>query len=216
MNSQTELRKAIEKEEENIINNRLQDLAKKAKINPNTIWETRKRAKGCNGLDYKTITEEGKHLTDPQETKDHIASYFEELYQAREGTPEYSKWTKTITETVRQALKPQRCEAHDNEINIKDFNSVIKKLKRKKSLGPDRIPNEIFIEGTPETRKILKAMIEKAHESENIPQAWEEGEIIRLYKGKGTKGKCSNERGITLASNVGKVYERIINERIKK
>ena len=127
MNSQTELRKAIEKEEENIINNRLQDLAKKAKINPNTIWETRKRAKGCNGLDYKTITEEGKHLTDPQETKDHIASYFEELYQAREGTPEYNKWTKTITETVRQALKPQRCEAHDNEINITEFNSVIKK-----------------------------------------------------------------------------------------
>ena len=123
---------------------------------------------------------------------------------------------KPGTETVRQALKPQRCEAHDNEINTNEFNSVIKKLKRKKSLGPDRIPNEIFIEGTPETRKILKAMIEKAHESENIPQAWEEGEIIRLYKGKGTKGKCSNERGITLASNVGKVYERIINERIKK
>ena len=59
-------------------------------------------------------------------------------------------------------------------------------------------------------------MIKKAHEAEQIPQAWEEGEIIRLYKGKYTKGKCSNERGITLASNVGKVYERIINERIKK
>ena len=130
MNSQTELSKAIEKEEENIINNRLQDLAKKARINPNTIWETRKRAKGFNGLDYKTITEEGKHLTDPQETKDYIANYFEELYQAREGTPEYSKWTKITTETVRQALKPQRCEADNNEINIKEFNSVIKKTEK--------------------------------------------------------------------------------------
>ena len=127
MNSQTELRKAIEKEEENIMNKRLQDLAKKARINPNTIGETRKRAKGYNGLEYKTINEEGKYLTDPQETKDHIANYFEELYQAREGTPEYSKWTKIITETVRQALKPQRCEADSNEINIKEFNSVIKK-----------------------------------------------------------------------------------------
>ena len=37
-----------------------------------------------------------------------------------------------------------------------------------------------------------------------------------MYKGKGQKGKCSNERGITLASNVGKVYKRIINERVKK
>ena len=52
--------------------------------------------------------------------------------------------------------------------------------------------------------------------SQQIPPSWLQGEIIRLYKGKGHKGKCSNERGITLASNVGKVYERIINERIKK
>ena len=51
---------------------------------------------------------------------------------------------------------------------------------------------------------------------EDIPERWQEGEIKRLYKGKGQKGKCSNERGITLASNVGKVVERIINERVKK
>ena len=50
----------------------------------------------------------------------------------------------------------------------------------------------------------------------DVPTVWQEGEIIRLYKGKGTKGKCSNERGITLSSNFGKVYERIINERVIK
>ena len=59
-------------------------------------------------------------------------------------------------------------------------------------------------------------MIEKAHIAGKIPQAWEEGEIVILYKGKGTKGKCSNKRGITLAINVGKVFEMVINERFKK
>ena len=63
---------------------------------------------------------------------------------------------------------------------------------------------------------LLTDSIEKVHKSEEIPHSWEEGEIIRIYKGKGQKGKCSNERGITLASNIGKVYERIINERVKK
>ena len=42
------------------------------------------------------------------------------------------------------------------------------------------------------------------------------GTITRLYKGKGRKGMCSNERGITVASNVGKVYEIIINNRALK
>ena len=58
-------------------------------------------------------------------------------------------------------------------------------------------------------------MIERAHTNEEIPQSWEEGEIIRLYKGKGVKGKWSNEREITLAISVGKVLKRIIYERVK-
>lgn len=47
---------------------------------------------------------------------------------------------------------------------------------------------------------------------------WHEGDILRIYqyKGKGKKGKCSNERSITLSSNLGKLYERILNARIKK
>ena len=50
-------------------------------------------------------------------------------------------------------------------------------------------------------------------EKGNIPEQWLNGNITRLYKGKGTKGKCSNERGITLASNVGKLFERMVNNR---
>ena len=93
---------------------------------------------------------------------------------------------------------------------------AIKELKRKKSLGPDKIPNEIFIEANKKTREILREVIAKVHKSEEIPHSWEEGEIIRIYKGKGQKEKYSNERWITLARNIGKVYERIINERVKK
>ncbi len=47
-------------------------------------------------------------------------------------------------------------------------------------------------------------------QTEEIPKQWQKGEIIRFYKGKGVKGKFSNERGIILASNIGKVYERLI------
>ena len=61
-------------------------------------------------------------------------------------------------------------------------------------------------------RRILQQITTKKH----IPPQWQKGQIIRLYKGKGKRGKCSNERGITLASNFGKVYERIINERAKE
>ena len=98
---------------------------------------------------------------------------------------------------------------------LKVWQPTIKRLQRNNSRGPDDISNELFIEANEATKEILKAMIENVHKNKEIPPAWE-GEIIRLYKGKGQKGKCSNERGIMLASNAGKVYERIINERVKK
>ena len=37
---------------------------------------------------------------------------------------------------------PQNPEGDENRTNAKEFNTVIKKLKGKKSIGPDRIPNE--------------------------------------------------------------------------
>ena len=72
------------------------------------------------------------------------------------------------------------------------MNLVIKKLKRNKSMGPkwDKIPHEMFIEADKETRSILKEILEQIHKTEEIPNSWEEGEIIRLYKGKGLKGNA--------------------------
>ena len=43
------------------------------------------------------------------------------------------------------------------------------------------------------------------------PNEWQEGEILHLYKGKGERGKCSNEREITLSSNMGIINNRIQN-----
>ena len=94
---------------------------------------------------------------------------------------------------------------------MKELNQAIKKLKRNKSLGPDMIPNKIFIEANQKTRKKYLEVLNNIHR-EARPDSWRIGHIKRLYKGKGVKGKCSNERGITLASNFGKLYERIINE----
>ena len=92
---------------------------------------------------------------------------------------------------------------------------MYKKAKKEKSTGPDRIPNEAIIEADLETREIYLKVMNQIYQEETIPKEWQEGEIIRIYKGKGEKGKCSNERGITLASNMGKVFERMVNNRVK-
>ena len=88
-----------------------------------------------------------------------------------------------------------------------------KQLKRNKALGPDELPNELFVEANNYTIQLLTDLLNIVHMRKNIPDEWRKGIITRLYNGKGKKGKCSNERGITVSSNIGKVYERIIDNR---
>jgi len=105
-----------------------------------------------------------------------------------------------------QALKTDKPKTIIDPIRFEEVVQAIATIKRNKSLGPDKIPNEAFIEANQKTRKIITEALNRTYQEEIIPNNWKEGEIIRLYKGKGVKGKCSNERGITLASNTGKLF----------
>ena len=96
---------------------------------------------------------------------------------------------------------------------MKELEIAIRSLKTRKCPGPDNIPNEIFSKSSKATRYIYLNMFNKILRKREIPPQWLNGNITRLYKGKGTKGKCSNERGITLASNIGKLFERMVNNR---
>ena len=112
--------------------------------------------------------------------------------------------TIKISEDMRKTATP---------ISPEELKQAIKKLKRGKVSGPDGMPNGIFTEAQPQTLRIYQIILNKIAMSKNIPRQWKQGQISRLYKGKGRRGKCSNERGITLPSNIGKVFERVLNAR---
>ena len=164
----------------------------------------------------ETKDEDGTLFSDPEEAKTHIANYYENLYQAREGEASHKEWTDHINKEVNAIERSRERSLNQDQFSIDELNECIKSLKRNKSTGPDRIPNEIYIEANANTRKIYLQAMNKAYDREVIPRQWQQGNIIRLYKGKGTKGKCSAERAITLASNTGKLFERLINNRIQK
>ena len=62
----------------------------------------------------------------------------------------------------------------------KELNSVIKKLKRKKAIGPDNIPNELFIEANEDTKQIYLEHFNSINQSMEIPEEWQEGNIIKV------------------------------------
>ncbi len=194
----------------------MEKILEKGRTNPNVIWEIKKATWTDPDLEYDIRKEDGTVITDPEEARKHCADYFEDLYQARPGTTEYKEWTTHITEKVQTIVKNHKLKGiQEEKITMEELEKTIKKLRRNKSVGPDQIPNEMFLEATKETKEIYLEIINQIDRTEEIPAGWQQGEIKRIYKGKGSKGKCSNERGISLASNFGKLYERILNNRIK-
>ena len=211
--AQIKLRDSIADDEKEKLQQKIKKIATEAKKSPDVIWKIAKKLKRNVAEEKETTkTEEGIELKNPQEAMEHIAKYYETLYRAREGEPGTEESTQNI---IKQVEKWTQEEANNEPpITDKELRMIQKRLKRKKACGPDNIPNEVITEADPETLKIHKGILNHIYKEENIPIDWQKGSIKRLYKGKGEKGKCSNERGITLASNIGKLFERVVNNRI--
>ena len=51
---------------------------------------------------------------------------------------------------------------------------------------------------------------------EKIPRSWRVGDIVSIYKGKGSKHDLKNQRGISLTSAVLKCLEKVLSNRIEE
>ena len=95
-----------------------------------------------------------------------------------------------------------------------EIQSAVNQLKNGKSAGPDGIPAEALKANLVASVDVLHPLFESIWKEENIPSDWKEGYLIKLPK-KGDLSQCLNYRGITLLSIPGKVFNRILLNRMK-
>ena len=103
----------------------------------------------------------------------------------------------------------------DSTISMEELNYAMKKLKQKKSPGPDGITNEMLINaGKPALYKLLE-IFNKTWQEGSLPQSWREATMIPIHKKGKSKTEATSYRPISLTSCVVKLLERIINARMK-
>ena len=94
-----------------------------------TFWKTKGKTCGMQGgLNYTTIDENGNLLENPEEAKEHIANYYENLYQAREGRKEYENWTHKIKTTVKRIEQSDTMQQPVERITSDELKKSVKKL----------------------------------------------------------------------------------------
>ena len=97
--------------------------------------------------------------------------------------------------------------------SIDEVTKAINQLKTNKSGGPDLLLNEFLMHGKHVLAPCILSLFNKLFELEYFPDSWSEGFVIPLHK-KGSINDEKNYRGITLLSILGKLFTRIINNRL--
>ena len=103
----------------------------------------------------------------------------------------------------------------DIPITATEVRKANKQIKSNKSGGPDKVMNELFIHGVHAYISYLTKLFNKIFILGYFPEKWADGYIVPVHK-KGSIDHVQNYRGITLLSCFGKLFSRVINNRLNE
>ncbi|KAG7300726.1 hypothetical protein JYU34_015052 [Plutella xylostella] len=99
---------------------------------------------------------------------------------------------------------------------MKEIMEALKRMKVGKSAGYDRVSLEMLRAGGGVAASELYQLFNECWRCGAVPRDWCRAVIVPLYKGKGSLQTCNSYRGISLLSIVGKLYAKILIERVVK
>ncbi|KAK3572660.1 hypothetical protein QTP86_001628 [Hemibagrus guttatus] len=89
-------------------------------------------------------------------------------------------------------------------------------MKSGKAVGPDDIPVEVWKCLGEAAVEFLTSLFNRVLESERMPEEWRRSVLVPIFKNKGDVQSCSNYRGIKLMSHTIKLWERVVEARLRK
>ena len=110
---------------------------------------------------------------------------------------------------------PVMREENEREITIKEVKRALNETKGGKAPGMDGVRVEMLKEEGVAVLEWLAKLFNICFMLSIVPVDWVIVCKVPLYKGKGDMYECSNFRGISLLSVVGKVYGRVLINRIR-
>ncbi|XP_068228054.1 uncharacterized protein [Palaemon carinicauda] len=99
-------------------------------------------------------------------------------------------------------------------VTRREVEQAVKKMKNGKAAGPDNLPLEVWKGLGEEGIDILWELAQKIFNQEKMPEEWRRSLIIPIYKGKDIQ-ECGNYRGINLIKYTMKIWEKIIEKRLR-
>ena len=146
---------------------------------------------------------DGNVLTSEDDVLRRWKEYFDQLMNEENERETRLENAEPVNKEVKQITK-------------EEVRRTLKRMKVGKAVGPDDIPIEAWIGLGEIAVDFLTTVFNKILESEKMPDEWRNSVLVPIFKNKGDVQNCSNYRGIKLINHSMKLWERVVETRLRK
>jgi hypothetical protein len=141
-----------------------------------------------------------------EEIKDRWREYFDKLFNGENEGPTL-ELDDSFDDTNRSFVR---------RIQEAEIGEALKRMKGGKAMGPDGIPIEVWRYLGAKAIVWLTKLFNLIFRSNKIPEEWRRSILVPIFKNKGDVQSCTNYRGIKLMSHTMKLWERVIEHRLRR
>ncbi|KAK3560749.1 hypothetical protein QTP86_016542, partial [Hemibagrus guttatus] len=142
-------------------------------------------------------------LTSEENVRRRWKEYFEELMNEENEREKRVEGVNSVEQKV-------------DKIRNDEVRKALKRMKSGKAVGPDDIPLEVWKCLGEAAVEFLTSLFNRVLESERMPEEWRRSVLVPIFKNKGDVQSCINYRGIKLTSHTMKLWERVVEARLRK
>ena len=168
-------------------------LVKKEKGKSAAIFKLKEKILGSrkDGMESVSMNDpvSGHMICNPEELKKASVDYLSKILTNRAPKEEYKQNLYILKQL--HATRMSEEDTTEEELTEKDFQNMLKKMKKKKA---DKY--KFTLNGGESYQKTLFCLYKKVWATEEKPIAWEKTSCTMLYKQKGNKSEFSNQRFI--------------------
>ena len=149
-----------------------------------------------------TKNENGNVMVNSEAVLKRWKEYFEKLMNKENNRDPRTEEAEVVNEEV-------------NYISREEVKNALRSMKKGKVVGPDELPVEVWKCIGKMGIEFLTRLFNRLLMGERMPEEWRRNVLIPIYKNKGDALCCGNYREIKLMSHTMKVWERIIEARLR-
>ena len=166
----------------------------------------------CRATNPKPFNTPDGEVTDDQKKANAHNKFFASVNRASKTTEDDKELLDELKAKEKSA--GANIEMFEENFTLSELNSALKKLKTRKSPGPDGIHNEMLKHLGLTGKIIILKFINLTWTQGTLPSIWKIATVRPILKKGKPEEELSSYRPISLSSCLGKVAERMMNQRL--